>query len=73
MIESRHQRRIYVPLGHELRRTGAVLTQCEGVDTQVSYFDVVDSAGVRVGRYLIREARSTGPPFAASVTVEVIE
>lgn len=73
MVETQHRRRIYVPQGHELRRTGTELAQCEGVDTQVSYFDVVDPAGVRVGSYVIREAQSTAPPFSSSVTVEVVE
>jgi hypothetical protein len=73
MIETEHRRRIYVPPGHELKRTGAESAQRAGVDTQVSYFDVVDAAGVCIGSYVIRETQSTSPPFAASVTVEAVE
>ena len=73
MIETEHRRRIYVPPGHELRRTGAESSQREGVDTQVSYFDVVDPAGVCVGSYVIREVKSTSSAFAATVSVEALE
>ena len=73
MIEKQHQRRIYVPPGHKLQPTGTESIQREGVDTQISYFEVIDPTGARVGRYAIRKAQATNPPFEASVTVEVIE
>ncbi|MDR7268140.1 hypothetical protein J2X20_000769 [Pelomonas saccharophila] len=73
MSDKKHERRIYVPPGHELRRTGGESVRSEGVDTRISYFEVVDPSGGRVGRYVIREARATDAPFAASVTVEAVE
>ena len=73
MTENKHERRIHVPPGHALRRTGTESVQREGMDTQVSHFEVVGPTGERVGRYVIREAQSTEPPFAASVTVEAVE
>lgn len=73
MIQKEHQRRIHVPPGHQLRPTGTESLQREGVETRLSYFEVVDPAGLRVGSYVVREARSTQPPFAASVTVEAVE
>ncbi|KQV89106.1 hypothetical protein [Pelomonas sp. Root1237] len=73
MTEKEHQRRIYVPQGHQLRATGAESVQRDGVETRISYFEVVDPEGVRVGSYVVREAQSINPPFAASVTVETVE
>lgn len=73
MTREKHERRIHVPPGHELRRTGEQSHEHEGVQTQISHFEVVDAAGGAVGRYVIREVRSTQPPFAASVTVEVVD
>ena len=72
MTEKEHQRRIYVPPGHRLRPTGTESIQRDGVDTQLSYFEVVDPVGVCVGSYVVREARSTSSPFAATVSVEVV-
>jgi hypothetical protein len=73
MSEKEHQRRIYVPLGHQLKPTGTESIQRDGVETRISYFEVVDPAGVRVGRYAVREAQAIDPPFAASVIVESVE
>ena len=73
MIKKEPQRRIYVPPGHQLRPTGTESVQCEGMDTRLSYFEVVDPAGMRVGSYVVREAQSTNPPFEASVIVEAVE
>jgi len=73
MSKTEPQRRIYVPQGHELKRTGTESVQREGVATELSYFDVVDPAGVPISSYVIREARSIEPPFAVSVTVERVE
>ena len=73
MIEKQPQRRIHVPPGHQLRRTGTESVQRDGVDTRISYFEVVDPRGERVGSYAVREVQSTNPSFEASVTVEVIE
>jgi hypothetical protein len=73
MTGKKHERRIHVPPGHQLRRTGTESVQREGVETRISHFEVVGPAGEPVGRYVIREAKSTEPPFAASVTVEAVE
>lgn len=73
MTGKKHERRIHVPPGHELRHTGAESLQREGVETKLNYFEVVDPAGDRVGRYVVREARATEPPYAASVTVEAVD
>jgi hypothetical protein len=65
--------RIYVPPGHRLRQTGCESVRREGWDTRLRYFEVLDPAGVAVGRYVIREAQSTMAPFSASVIVEAVE
>ncbi|HEY8879663.1 MAG TPA: hypothetical protein VIN03_18990 [Roseateles sp.] len=73
MTQKKHERRIHVPPGHVLKRMDTELVRREGVETRVSHFEVVGPSGERAGRYVIREAKSTEPPFAASVTVEAIE
>jgi hypothetical protein len=73
MSDRKHARRIHVPPGHELRRTGSESVRREGVDTRISHYEVVDPSGVSVSRYVIREAQSAEPPFASSVTVEAVE